>query len=84
MPLYRAIFLAAACALALSSCSEPIDDPTCSRNSDCAAGHLCDPDGNCIRSEPITIEPGTLPDALVGDGSYSQTIVPRGGIQPYS
>ncbi len=81
---FRVTFLAFACMLALAACSEPVGDTTCVNNSDCAVDHLCDPDGVCIRAKAISIKPRILPDALVGDGTYSQIIEAQDGIPPYS
>jgi len=77
-----------ACAVSIflwvSACSEPIDNPTCSYNSDCKTGHLCKEDGTCEKAEPVSINPTVLPDALIGDSSYRQPLQAEHGFKPYS
>ncbi len=68
----------------LLGCSEPIDNPKCGLNSDCNTGRLCDPDGNCVKADPVSIRPVLLDSALIGDGEYSQPLQAEGGIAPYA
>jgi hypothetical protein len=67
-----------------AACSEPVDNPTCSLNSDCKSGYLCKQDGTCTKTEPVNLRPMVLEDALIGDGSYSQALQAEDGIPPYT
>ena len=78
------LLLLAATALNLTACSEPVDNAACTRNDDCVADHLCDSDGVCVQRNPVSIVARPLPDALVGDGRYSETIQASGGLSPYT
>ncbi len=70
--------------VSLAACSEPVTNPKCSLNTDCIAGYLCNSAGECDEAEPVSIKAVTLPDAVVGDGSYSQPLPAEGGVPPYS
>jgi hypothetical protein len=68
----------------LAACSEPVTNPKCNLNTDCIAGSQCNPSGECVKADPLVIKAATLPDAVVGDGSYSLTLQAEGGVSPYS
>jgi hypothetical protein len=68
----------------LTACSKPVDNSACTRNDDCVADHLCDPNGVCVQRDPVSVTGRDLPAALVGDGSYSETIQASSGLSPYT
>jgi len=71
------IFLAA-------GCSQSVGNPTCSLNEDCVSGHLCNAEGECVKKEPVSIKTTSLPDAVIGDDSYSQPLQAEDGLAPYT
>jgi hypothetical protein len=78
----RLFFFLMAAGIALCACTDVPDELVCTSNADCEQGYSCDPQGDCLKADPLQVVTTELSEAVVGS-AYAETVQATGGLPPY-